>query len=131
MIGLLLKLFASAIQQKVIGEQLSHYVSVRQTVGVNSTLIKAMRLVVGSNGLSIPKVALLVGGPDWPVSNLDPHVATCCRHHLESTDPSILDFCPLWDYEAIVAPNHARHGPNNLFDHTYFFNWDIFVHGIY
>jgi hypothetical protein len=68
MVGLLLKLFASAIQQKVIGEHLSHYMRVRQLVGINSTVIRAMRLVVGENGLSFPKVALLVGGPDWPVS---------------------------------------------------------------
>jgi hypothetical protein len=68
MVGLLLKLFSSAIQQKIIGEHLSHYVRVRQLVGINSKMIRAMRLVVGEDGLSFPKVALLVGGPDWPVS---------------------------------------------------------------
>ena len=67
-IGLLLKLFACAIQQKIIGEQLSHYVKVRQAVGINSTIIRAMRLVVGSDGISWSKVSILIGGPDWPVS---------------------------------------------------------------
>lgn len=62
-IGLLLKLFSSALQQKMIGENLSHYVKVRQFVGINSTLMKAMRLVLGKDGLSVPKVAILIGGP--------------------------------------------------------------------
>lgn len=70
MIGLLLKLFACAIQQKIIGEQLSHFVKVRQAVGINSTIIRAMRLVVGSDGISWSKVSILIGGPDWPTSVL-------------------------------------------------------------
>jgi len=69
-IGLLLKLFACAIQQKIIGEQLSHFVKVRQAVGINSTIIRAMRLVVGSDGISWSKVSILIGGPDWPTSVL-------------------------------------------------------------
>jgi hypothetical protein len=69
-IGLLLKLFSSALQQKMIGENLSRYVSVRQFVGVNSTLMKAMRLLLSRQGLNVPKVAVLIGGPDWPTSVL-------------------------------------------------------------
>jgi hypothetical protein len=64
-IGLLLKLYSSAIQQKIIGERLSLYVRVRQFVGINSTLMRAMRLVVGVDGLPVSKVAILIGGPDW------------------------------------------------------------------
>ena len=62
-IGLLLKLFSSALQQKMIGENLSHYVKIRQFVGINSTLMKAMRLVLGKKGMSVSKVAILIGGP--------------------------------------------------------------------
>lgn len=62
-IGLVLKLFSSALQQKMIGENLSHFVAVRQFVGVNSTLMKSMRLVLGKGGLSVSKVAILIGGP--------------------------------------------------------------------
>ena len=60
----------SAMQQKLIGENLSHFVKIRQFVGINSQLMRAMRLVVGQNGLSVAKVAILIGGPDWPVSFL-------------------------------------------------------------
>jgi len=69
-IGLVLKLFSSCLQQKGIGESLSHFVKIRQFVGINSTLMKAMRLVLQTEGLSIPKVAILIGGPDWPTSVL-------------------------------------------------------------
>mmetsp|Transcript_12178 Transcript_12178/g.26281 ORF Transcript_12178/g.26281 Transcript_12178/m.26281 type:complete len:890 (+) Transcript_12178:181-2850(+) len=69
-VGLVLKLFSSALQQKLIGENLSHYVKVRQFVGINSKLMKAMRLELGSGGISAAKVAILIGGPDWPTSVL-------------------------------------------------------------
>mmetsp|Transcript_28484 Transcript_28484/g.59366 ORF Transcript_28484/g.59366 Transcript_28484/m.59366 type:complete len:918 (-) Transcript_28484:195-2948(-) len=69
-VGLVLKLFSSALQQKGIGENLSHIVKVRQFVNINSKLMKSMRLELGSGGLSVAKVAILIGGPDWPTSVL-------------------------------------------------------------
>lgn len=65
-----LKLFACTLQQKMIGENLSGYVSVRQACAINTRLVKAMKLVLSEKGLSVPKVAILVGGPDWPTSVL-------------------------------------------------------------
>ena len=62
-VSLVLKLIASAMQQKLIGENLSHYVSVRQAVTINSTMMKAIRLILSQPGLSIPKVAILSCGP--------------------------------------------------------------------
>mmetsp|Transcript_2489 Transcript_2489/g.5166 ORF Transcript_2489/g.5166 Transcript_2489/m.5166 type:complete len:926 (+) Transcript_2489:227-3004(+) len=69
-IGLVLKLIASALQQKMIGENLSHFVSIRQFVSVNSNMMRAMKLVLKRHGLSVSKVAILIGGPDWPTSVL-------------------------------------------------------------
>jgi hypothetical protein len=69
-VSLFLKLTACALQQKMIGELLSHKVSIRQFVGINSNLIRSMRLVLSEPGLSIAKVSILVGGPDWPTSVL-------------------------------------------------------------
>jgi len=69
-ISLCLKLMACTIQQKLIGGQLQNLVSVRQFVGVNSKVIKAMKLVLERKGLGIAKVAILIGGPDWPTSVL-------------------------------------------------------------
>ena len=65
-----IKLSACAVQQKVFGEQLGGYVAVRQLVAVNSDTTRAMRLILMEPGLSPPKVAILLGGPDWPTSVL-------------------------------------------------------------
>eukprot|EP00567_Pseudictyota_dubia_P016077 CAMPEP_0197436476 /NCGR_PEP_ID=MMETSP1175-20131217/3917_1 /TAXON_ID=1003142 /ORGANISM="Triceratium dubium, Strain CCMP147" /LENGTH=900 /DNA_ID=CAMNT_0042965775 /DNA_START=350 /DNA_END=3052 /DNA_ORIENTATION=+ len=69
-VSLALKLLACTLQQKLIGENLSHYVSVRQFVGINSNLIRSMRLVLADPGIGIAKVSILIGGPDWPTSVL-------------------------------------------------------------
>jgi len=54
----------------MIGGLLQHKVSVRQFVGINSSLIRSMKLVLREKGFSIAKVAILIGGPDWPTSVL-------------------------------------------------------------
>jgi len=69
-VALVLKLVSSALQQKAIGQSMSGYVKVRQAVAVNSPLIKSMRLILSAKGLTIAKVGVLVGGPDWPTSVL-------------------------------------------------------------
>lgn len=68
LIGLLLKLFSSAVQQKLIGEKLSSSVAVRKTVNVNSSLMRTIRVLLSDPGLSTAKVSILIGGPDWPTS---------------------------------------------------------------
>ena len=44
---------------------MSRYVAVRKLVGVNSISIRAIRKVLEVPGLSVAKVAILIGGPDW------------------------------------------------------------------
>ena len=65
-----LKLLACTVQQKLIGESLSKSISVRKMTQINSTVIKAMRLILAQPGMGIDKVCILVGGPDWPTSVL-------------------------------------------------------------
>jgi hypothetical protein len=69
-VSLALKLVACAAQQKLVGENLSKNVSIRKLVGINSTVIKAMRLLLAQPGMGLDKVSILVGGPDWPTSVL-------------------------------------------------------------
>ena len=69
-VSLLLKLFACTIQQKLIGENLGGSIAVKQMVGINSEAIRAMRVMLSDPGITKRKVAVLVGGPDWPVSVL-------------------------------------------------------------
>jgi len=66
----ILKLFACTLQQKLIGENLSNSVSVKRTVRINSDLIKSMKLILKEPGMGRAKVAVLIGGPDWPTSVL-------------------------------------------------------------
>ena len=65
-----LKLNAIAIQQKIIGELMGNSVKVRKLVSVNSNTIKAIRVILSAPGISLGKVAILCGGPDWPTSVL-------------------------------------------------------------
>ena len=58
------------MQQKLFGENLSNYVSVRYAVGINSLQMRAIRYCLMQPGLSPAKVAILCGGPDWPTSVL-------------------------------------------------------------
>lgn len=69
-VGVLLKLLACTLQQKMFGENLSQFVGVRQMVSINSGMIRTMKLILMTPGISITKVAILVGGPDWPTSVL-------------------------------------------------------------
>ena len=54
----------------MFGVLLGKNVFVRQVVGVNSPMIKTMKLILGKPGFGVAKVAILVGGPDWPTSVL-------------------------------------------------------------
>jgi len=69
-VSLLLKLLACAVQQKLIGGNLGGYTGVKQLVSINSEGIRAMRVILSDKGITARKVAVLVGGPDWPVSVL-------------------------------------------------------------
>ena len=64
------KLIACTLQQKVIGSNLKHRLAVRRLCSVNSAVVRTMRLVLLEPGLSLAKVTILVGGPDWPTSVL-------------------------------------------------------------
>ena len=65
-----LKLMAVVLQQEGIGKNLGKKVSVRMAVGVNSTSIRAIGRILGEPQLSLRKVLILCGGPDWPTSVL-------------------------------------------------------------
>lgn len=69
-VSVLLKLFATFLQQKMIGGLLKNSVQIRQLVGVNTGLIRAMKLCLNERGLGIAKISILCGGPDWPTSVL-------------------------------------------------------------
>ncbi|CAK0873392.1 unnamed protein product [Prorocentrum cordatum] len=65
-----LKLCACAVQQKVLGELLGGVHAVKRAVGVHRPFVRAIELILRSEGLSFGKCAVLCGGPDWPTSVL-------------------------------------------------------------
>jgi hypothetical protein len=60
----------AACGQYMIGYFLGWSVKVQQQVGVDKVLIKAIELILQERGLNLSKVAILIGGPDWPTSVL-------------------------------------------------------------
>ena len=70
LVCLCLKMLACAVQQKLFGERLGSFIAVRQAVGVNSNTVRVMKVILAEPGLTAPKVAILLGGPDWPTSVL-------------------------------------------------------------
>ena len=65
-----MQLAAVVLQQEGIGKNLGKKVSVRMAVGVNSTSIRAIGRILGEPQLTMRKVVILCGGPDWPTSVL-------------------------------------------------------------
>mmetsp|Transcript_3857 Transcript_3857/g.9404 ORF Transcript_3857/g.9404 Transcript_3857/m.9404 type:complete len:597 (+) Transcript_3857:63-1853(+) len=85
-----IKMSHSIIGQKLIGELLGGRVAVRSLVGVNSLTMRAIRKILETPGLTVPKVAILVGGPDWPTWYAPPalhtqkHTHTHTRTHTQT-----------------------------------------------
>lgn len=66
----MLKLTACALQQKCIGQRLSRNKWVLQTVGVTSLFTQGIRQLLQEKRLTLAKISILCGGPDWPTSVL-------------------------------------------------------------
>jgi hypothetical protein len=88
------KLFAHTLQQCVIGTFLGGKLYVRQTCQVNSLMIKAFQLILAKPGLSIAKVSILIGGPDWPTSVLCGILKVPYIQTLIGTAPAIMLITP-------------------------------------
>lgn len=65
---LFLKLVAIALEQKAIGKPFSQNLKIKKFIGVHTPFMRAIRHILSQPGFSPGKVAVLVGGPDWPTS---------------------------------------------------------------
>jgi len=83
------------VQQKVFGQLLGSLHSVRQTVGVHKPFIRAVELILRRPGLSPGKVAILCGGPDWPVSVLAGILRIPLWECLLGTCPILISLVPM------------------------------------
>jgi hypothetical protein len=65
------KMLSAVLTQFIFGEVCgSRSVSIRSVTGVNTDIMKAIKLVLESNPCSILSMAILGGGPDWQVSTM-------------------------------------------------------------
>lgn len=65
-----MKLAFTTTAQVVIGEPLATNKTVRQLCQLHTPYMKAVQQLLSQPGLTLAKVAILVGGPDWPVAVL-------------------------------------------------------------
>jgi hypothetical protein len=56
--------------QYAIGYFMGKSVKVQKMVGVDKLGVRTVELILQKRGLNLPKVSVLVGGPDWPTSVL-------------------------------------------------------------
>lgn len=56
--------------QYYIGYFLGKSVKVQQLIGVDTVPTRSIEKILSTRGLNLPKVSILVGGPDWPTSVL-------------------------------------------------------------
>jgi uncharacterized integral membrane protein len=68
-VGYTLKLTA-VMGQWAIGRKAGNSIKIQKMVGVDTVAIRAIEDILKVPGLSLPKVGILVGGPDWPTSVL-------------------------------------------------------------
>jgi hypothetical protein len=70
LLAISLKLMACSIQQKIIGAQLSRNPKVLEMCGVHTPFMQAIKRLLEPKGMTLAKVSILAGGPDWPTSVL-------------------------------------------------------------
>lgn len=69
-VGYAMKMVFTLVAQVCIGVPLASSVSVRRLVGVNTIEIRAIEQIISEPTFTLPKMFILIGGPDWPVAVL-------------------------------------------------------------
>eukprot|EP01052_Picozoa_sp_SAG31_P027189 SAG31_NODE_2523_length_5562_cov_4.427238_5_plen_394_part_00 len=88
--ALFVKAMAILGQQKGIGGLMGKKIGVRKAVGVNSLTIRAIKKILMEPGVTQGKVAVLVGGPDWPTSVLTGILGASYRQMIIGSVPFVI-----------------------------------------
>lgn len=92
----LIKMCSIVLQQKVLGQMLGRKsVAIRSAVQLNSLELRAMKKIMSVPGLTAPKVAVLVGGPDWPTSVLTGLMGLPLSQMLLGSVPVLITIVPV------------------------------------
>mmetsp|Transcript_42089 Transcript_42089/g.67126 ORF Transcript_42089/g.67126 Transcript_42089/m.67126 type:complete len:901 (+) Transcript_42089:90-2792(+) len=111
----LLKMSAIVLEQKAIGEPFSRNVDVKKMIGVQTEQIKSVRHILKKPGMPIDKVAVLVGGPDWPTSVLTGILRLRIADMLLGSSPVIFVIIPI----VMAAAFQVRAGHDHPSAHVY------------
>jgi len=102
LVGILMKLVACALQM-LIGVALGSNVTVRLVVGVHMVPMRAFEVILKQPGLNLPKISVLIGGPDWPTSVLCGILRLNVFQMLLGTTPVVLLIAPTCFAAACLA----------------------------
>lgn len=85
---------AAVCGQYYVGMCLGSSLRVQQFLGVDKEGMRAIEMLLKQPGLSLPKVAILVGGPDWPTSVICGIIQNGLASCLIGTTPIIFCIAP-------------------------------------
>jgi hypothetical protein len=97
----------------MIGFGLGKSVKIQQQVGVDKVFIRAVQQILEQRGLTLSKVAVLVGGPDWPTSVLCGILRLNLLSILFGTCPVIFVSTPVVLSGAFMAGPSDNQGDND------------------
>eukprot|EP00747_Dinoflagellata_sp_TGD_P080847 gnl/TRDRNA2_/TRDRNA2_161060_c0_seq8.p1 gnl/TRDRNA2_/TRDRNA2_161060_c0~~gnl/TRDRNA2_/TRDRNA2_161060_c0_seq8.p1 ORF type:complete len:784 (+),score=88.89 gnl/TRDRNA2_/TRDRNA2_161060_c0_seq8:64-2415(+) len=69
-VAFMMRIAFSVIAQKCIGEAFAKHERIRQAVGIHTVYMRAIEIIFKEPNVTVAKVAMLVGGPDWPITVL-------------------------------------------------------------
>lgn len=99
-----LKMLSIVMQQKFFGQILgSNFVAIRSACQLNSLELRAMKKIMAIPGITLPKVAVLVGGPDWPTSVLTGLMRLPLLQMLLGSIPVLLTIIPVCFAGAVLV----------------------------
>jgi len=85
-------LFGGQVLGRVWGAQ---SVKIRRLVGINSMEMRAIRHILLEKGVSLGKIGILLGGPDWPTAVVAGLLNTSYIQNLIGTLPIVVMICPI------------------------------------
>jgi len=105
-----LKMLAIFAEQKAIGEPFSRSVEVKMMVAVHTPPMKAVKHILSRPGLNTAKVAVLIGGPDWPTSVLTGIYRLDAKEMLLGSTPIVVLIAPVVVAGACTFKAAQNHG---------------------
>lgn len=118
MVSFLLKLVA-CVSQYAIGYFMGKSVRIQQLIGVDKVFTRAIEEILKKPGLSGGKVAILVGGPDWPTSVTCGILSMDMLQMVLGTLPVVVVVGPCVLAGAfLVRANPKEHSQWNVLSHT-------------